>query len=115
MKKLFFSLISLFICVVAYAETDSGVYEAFEDGNLIARIELNKDGTAKIQDLEYNETKYATYNIGGAIQPGQSWRIEFYVDGQTYRGTWMWAIKDGKAIDFSGMFFQRAGYSKYHR
>lgn len=115
MKKFLFSFIALFISIIAYADTDSGVYEAFEDGELTARIELNRDGTATIQDLKYNETKYVTYNINGAIQPGQTWRIEFYDNGQTYRGTWYWATKDGKAIDFSGMFFKRAGFSKYHR
>lgn len=115
MKKFLFSFIALFISIIAYADTDSGIYEAIEDGEVTARIELNRDGTATMQDIKYNETKYVTYNINGSVQPGLSWVIEFYHNGQTYKGMFHWMIKDGKAIDIDGMLFKRAKFSKYRR
>ncbi len=107
MKKILFLFVSILVCVIANAETDKGVYEAKEYGKVVARIELKGDGTAIITDVEYNETKYVTYNIDGPIYPGNNWTIEFYEGGRTYQGHWMWAIEDGKAISFDGLFFER--------
>lgn len=108
-------LISLFVCFIANASTDSGVYEATEYGEVVYLIELNKNGTATLKDLRNKNTMHTTYNIEGNIQPGESCIIEFYHNGRTYRGRWMWAIEDGKAISLDGMFFKRVGYSRYNR
>lgn len=115
MKKILFSLFALFACFVAYAETDSGVFEYIENGEVSATIELNRDGSAVMRDVKYGETKHMTYNIQGAIQPGQIWTIEFYHNGNTHRGTWAWPVKEGKTLMVDGMTFYRAGYSKYRR
>lgn len=123
MKKGFIAVCTVVLSCLAidsyatstYFETDvessetytSRRYSAREsDGTEYGYVILRSDGTYVMSvDDDFYSGNY--YIDADSYQPGATYPIIFYVDGQPYRGNIVWALDGDEGIGFSGVWFDR--------
>jgi len=107
MKKSFLTaLMVCCICLIAHAYTMYGGFSFKENGETVARIELSANGRVEMADYETGSSWSGTYEIDGQPAPGDTRSITFYINGQTYYGTYLWPRSGKQAISFDGLYFE---------
>ena len=84
---------------------DAG-FTAMEDGERVGRIELWANGKCSIINYEDDFTVKGTYDIREEITIGGSTYIDFYIDGKTYTGKYIWPLQDKLSIIFDDLVFR---------
>lgn len=81
-------------------------FTAMEDGERVGRIELWANGKCSIINYEDDFTVTGTYDIREEITIGGSTYIDFYIDGQTLTGKYIWPLQDKLSIIFDNLVFR---------
>lgn len=123
MKKVLFIACSILLSSVAInsfavqtsVENETNITKAYTSRKYVARdyegtqygyILLQSDGTYMMSvDEDYYSGNY--YIDTDSYQPGSSYRIVFYINGQSYHGSIIWALNGDECICFDGISFDR--------
>lgn len=106
MKKFFLTLIAtvgLFASV--WAAHINGSFSYKEDGVTVGRIELKSNGSFSMR-MDGEGSWSGRYDIEGDVRPGGTNVITFYMNGNAYRGTFLFPTQGKMAIDFDGYYFE---------
>ena len=108
MKKIIISLFVSIVCAVtswAYTLNSDTVFS----GSGVT-LRMNADGTCQLISAETGNWRgrYDIPNNYSTVEPGCSnINVEFYFNGESYRGTIIWPLQEGLSILFEGVLLRQ--------